>query len=98
MYAHGRSFLMLCIGKRVGSLSMYGGGFGCSSDNGGCGWVRSSCGLISMLWFSILYTFFKVFGGVCVAHGCVHWVWHVGSQNNFLTYSNAVFSIFVDLL
>ena len=36
VYAHGWSFLILCIGKCVGSLSMYGGGFGCSNDNGGC--------------------------------------------------------------
>ena len=36
VYAHRRSFLMLCIGKCVGSLSMYGGGLGCSNGNGGC--------------------------------------------------------------
>ena len=35
VYAHGRSFLMLCIGKCVGSLIMYEGGFGCSNDNEG---------------------------------------------------------------
>ena len=28
VYAPGRSFLMLCIGKWVGSLSIYAGGFG----------------------------------------------------------------------
>ena len=34
VYVHGRSFLMLCIGKCVGSLSKCGGGFGCSNDSG----------------------------------------------------------------
>ena len=34
VYVYGRSFLMICIGKCVGSLNMYGGGFGCSSDIG----------------------------------------------------------------
>ena len=35
VYMVGWSFLMLCIGKCVGSLSMYGGGFGCSNGSGG---------------------------------------------------------------
>ena len=35
VYAHGRSFFMVYIGKCVGSLSMYGGGFGCSNESGG---------------------------------------------------------------
>jgi hypothetical protein len=35
VYMPGRSFLMLCIGKCVGSLNMYGSGFGCSNGSGG---------------------------------------------------------------
>ena len=35
VYVHGQSLLMLCIGKCVGSLSIYGGGFGCSNGSGG---------------------------------------------------------------
>ena len=35
LYVHGRSFIMLCIGKCVGSLSMYRGGFGYSNGSGG---------------------------------------------------------------
>ena len=35
VYVHGRSFLMVFIGKCVGSLSMYGGGFGCFNHSGG---------------------------------------------------------------
>ena len=51
-----------------------------------------------MLGFSILYSFFKIFGDVCVGHDCMHWVRYIGSQNSFLAYSSVVFSVFVGLL
>lgn len=49
IYMHGRSFFMLCIGKCVGSLSIYGGGLGCYNDSGGGRWVWCSCDLMRML-------------------------------------------------
>ena len=35
LYVLGWSFSMLCVGKCVGSLKMYGGGLGCSNGGGG---------------------------------------------------------------
>ena len=69
MYVLGRSFFILCIGKCDGSLSMYGGDFEGSNSYGGGSRVWCPCVLMGMFRLSIVYSFFRVFGVVCVGHG-----------------------------
>ena len=51
------------------------GGLGCSSGGGGGGGCAlCSRVLVGMFWLYILYSFFKMFGAVCVKHMSGHWL------------------------
>lgn len=66
---------MVCIGKCVGALRMYRGGFGNSRCFGGREWLLYSVGLKLMWWFLDYVFIFKVFGVLYIRHGLVHWLW-----------------------
>jgi hypothetical protein len=37
-----------------------------------------------------MYSFFKVFGAICIRHESIHWLWHDCVQKSSLALSNAV--------
>lgn len=66
---------MVCIGKCVGALRRYRGGFGNSKYGGSRGWLLCYVGLGLMWWFLDYVFIFKLSGVLYVKHMLVHWLW-----------------------